>query len=189
VKVYGDTNDRIPFYWPFLSSAVTKPEINLTRLARSIKAVQRRPAGIRPSACGMSRSPSERLVAIAAQRADRRCWMRFWLGDGLAGHLAGPLPVGAVQDARVGVAAAVGPAASDVPLERVIDAAASSCRAAASNVAVRRGSASSRSKASNRPGRPGSAAVAASATVRCSRPAASARAVVTSRASTLTPAA
>src|ERR1039457_6701357 len=38
-------------------------------------------------------------------------------GDGLAGHLAGPLPVGAVQDGRVGVAAAAGPAAADVPLD------------------------------------------------------------------------
>ncbi len=37
-------------------------------------------------------------------------------GDGLAGHLAGPLPVGAVQDGRVGVAAAAGLAAADVPV-------------------------------------------------------------------------
>jgi hypothetical protein len=39
-------------------------------------------------------------------------------GDGLAGQLAGPLPVGAVQDhGRVGVAAAAGLAAADVPLD------------------------------------------------------------------------
>src|SRR5258708_20902852 len=38
-------------------------------------------------------------------------------GDGLAAGLAGPLPVGAVQDGRVGVAAAVRPAAADVPLD------------------------------------------------------------------------
>jgi Recombinase/Recombinase zinc beta ribbon domain len=38
-------------------------------------------------------------------------------GDGLAVELAGPLPVGAVQDGRVGVAAAAGLAAADVPLE------------------------------------------------------------------------
>jgi hypothetical protein len=38
-------------------------------------------------------------------------------GDGLAGGLAGPLPVGAVQDGRVGVAAAAGLAAPDVPLD------------------------------------------------------------------------
>src|SRR5260221_8968923 len=35
-------------------------------------------------------------------------------GDGLAAGLAGPLPVGAVQDGRVGVAAAAGLAAADV---------------------------------------------------------------------------
>ena len=38
-------------------------------------------------------------------------------GDGLAGDLAGPLPVGAVQDRGVGVAAAAGLAAPDVPLD------------------------------------------------------------------------
>src|SRR5215467_3518025 len=38
-------------------------------------------------------------------------------GDGLAPGLAGPLPVGAVQGGRVGVAAAVRPAAADVPLD------------------------------------------------------------------------
>ena len=38
-------------------------------------------------------------------------------GDGLAADLAGPLPVGAVQDGRVGVAAAAGLAAADVPLD------------------------------------------------------------------------
>ena len=38
-------------------------------------------------------------------------------GDGLAVDLAGPLPVGAVQDGRVGVAAAAGLAAADVPLD------------------------------------------------------------------------
>src|SRR5450755_3380939 len=38
-------------------------------------------------------------------------------GDGLAGYLAGPLPVGAVQGGRVGVAAAAGLAAADVPLD------------------------------------------------------------------------
>src|SRR5260370_20284602 len=37
-------------------------------------------------------------------------------GDGLAAGLAGPLVVGAVQDGRVGVAAAGGGAAADVPL-------------------------------------------------------------------------
>src|SRR5258708_13994543 len=37
-------------------------------------------------------------------------------GDGLAAGLAGPLVVGAVQDGRVGVAAAGGVAAADVPL-------------------------------------------------------------------------
>ena len=36
--------------------------------------------------------------------------------DGLGGDLAGPLPVGAVQAGRVGVAAAVGPAAAGTPL-------------------------------------------------------------------------
>ena len=36
--------------------------------------------------------------------------------DGFRGDLAGPLPVGAVQAGRVGVAAAVGPAAAGVPL-------------------------------------------------------------------------
>jgi len=40
-------------------------------------------------------------------------------GDGLAAGLAGPLPVGAVQDGRVGVAAAAGLAAADVPLGEV----------------------------------------------------------------------
>jgi len=38
-------------------------------------------------------------------------------GDGPAGLLAGPLPVGAVQDGRVVVAAAAGPAAAHVPLD------------------------------------------------------------------------
>src|SRR6266487_1565742 len=38
-------------------------------------------------------------------------------GDGLAGHLAGPLPVGAVQDRRIGVAAAAGLAAADAALD------------------------------------------------------------------------
>ena len=36
--------------------------------------------------------------------------------DGFRGDLAGPLPVGAVQAGRVGVAAAVGAAAAGVPL-------------------------------------------------------------------------
>jgi hypothetical protein len=36
-------------------------------------------------------------------------------GDGLARGLAGPLPVGPVQDGRVGVAAAVRPAAAGDP--------------------------------------------------------------------------
>jgi len=36
--------------------------------------------------------------------------------DGLGGDLAGPLPVGAVQAGRVGVAAAAGPAAAGAPL-------------------------------------------------------------------------
>ena len=40
-------------------------------------------------------------------------------GDGLAGCLAGPLPVGAMQDGRVGVAAAAGPTAADVRWMRV----------------------------------------------------------------------
>jgi hypothetical protein len=39
-------------------------------------------------------------------------------GDGLAAGLAGPLPVGAVQGGRVGVAAAAGLAAADVPLDQ-----------------------------------------------------------------------
>src|SRR5215467_6412813 len=42
---------------------------------------------------------------------------RYEPGDGLAGGLAGPLPVGAVQDGRVGAAAAAGLAAADVPLD------------------------------------------------------------------------
>jgi len=42
---------------------------------------------------------------------------RYEAGDGLAGDLAGPLPVGAVQDGRVGVAGAAGLAAADVPLD------------------------------------------------------------------------
>ena len=39
-------------------------------------------------------------------------------GNGLAGHLPGPLPVGAVQDGRVGVAGAAGLAAADAPFDQ-----------------------------------------------------------------------